>query len=118
MEFIRGQKLASLPRAEIRALVDVGQTAFLVQLLDVGYLHADPHPGNLMKVTPARNPGAGCLLWCACFPGTSVLLGYRNAALLTMQVMSTEVSKGLEDPARVMMQCEVWLTRQCQRLPR
>ena len=56
MEFIRGQKLASLPRAEIRALVEVGQTAFLVQLLDVGYLHADPHPGNLMKVTPAGQP--------------------------------------------------------------
>ena len=40
MEFIRGQKLTSLPKHEIRALVDVGQTAFLVQLLDVGYLHA------------------------------------------------------------------------------
>ena len=40
MEFIRGQKLTSLPKHEIRELVDVGQTAFLVQLLDVGYLHA------------------------------------------------------------------------------
>ena len=43
MEFIRGQKLTSLPKHEIRALVDVGQTAFLVQLLDVGYLHAGQH---------------------------------------------------------------------------
>ncbi|CAK0781480.1 hypothetical protein CVIRNUC_005384 [Coccomyxa viridis] len=62
MEFIRGQKLASLPRAEIRALVEVGQTAFLVQLLDVGYLHADPHPGNLMKVTEGPNAGKLALL--------------------------------------------------------
>ena len=53
MEFIRGQKLASLPRAEIKALVDVGQTAFLVQLLDVGYLHADPHPGNPHEGNPS-----------------------------------------------------------------
>ena len=75
MEFIRGQKLASLPRAEIRALVDVGQNAFLVQLLDVGYLHADPHPGNLMKVAPAGKPRAGCLLWRACSPGHLSIVG-------------------------------------------
>ncbi len=43
MEFVRGQKLSLLPREEIRSLVEVGQNAFLVQLLDVGYLHAgDP----------------------------------------------------------------------------
>lgn len=89
MEFIRGQKLASLPRAEIRALVEVGQTAFLVQLLDVGYLHADPHPGNLMKVTPAGKPQAGCLLWCASSPpGISVCryIGALSCSLL--QVMT------------------------------
>ena len=40
MEFVRGQKLSLLPREEIRSLVEVGQNAFLVQLLDVGYLHA------------------------------------------------------------------------------
>lgn len=40
MEFIRGQKLTSLPKQEIRDLVEVGANAFLVQLLDVGYLHA------------------------------------------------------------------------------
>ena len=79
MEFIRGVKLASLPRAEIRALVDVGQTAFLVQLLDVGYLHADPHPGNLMKVTPAgealsRLPA---VVWPFGPVGTRSV-GYRN----------------------------------------
>jgi len=43
MEFIRGQSLASLPKHEIRSLVEVGQNAFLVQLLDVGYLHAGQH---------------------------------------------------------------------------
>ncbi len=43
MEFIRGQKLTSLPKHEIRELVEVGANAFLVQLLDVGYLHAGQH---------------------------------------------------------------------------
>ena len=71
MEFIRGQKLASLPRAEIKALVDVGQTAFLVQLLDVGYLHADPHPGNLMKVTPVGETLSSLsAVVCTSSPGT------------------------------------------------
>lgn len=41
MEWVTGVKLASLPAAEIRALVKVGQEAFLTQLLDIG---AQPWP--------------------------------------------------------------------------
>jgi predicted unusual protein kinase regulating ubiquinone biosynthesis (AarF/ABC1/UbiB family) len=50
MEFVRGVKLNSLAPAEIRRLVKVGQEAFLAQLLEIGFMHSDPHPGNLLKV--------------------------------------------------------------------
>jgi len=53
MEFIRGARLSSLPSEEIMRLVDAGQNAFLVQLLDIGFIHSDPHPGNLLKVRPS-----------------------------------------------------------------
>jgi predicted unusual protein kinase regulating ubiquinone biosynthesis (AarF/ABC1/UbiB family) len=50
MEWVTGVKLTTLPGDEIRALVGVGQEAFLVQLLEIGFFHGDPHPGNLLKV--------------------------------------------------------------------
>ncbi len=39
MEWITGVKLTTLQPDEVRALVRVGQEAFLTQLLDVGYFH-------------------------------------------------------------------------------
>lgn len=54
MEWITGVKLTTLPPDEIRDLVGVGQEAFLVQLLEVGFFHGDPHPGNLLKVRDCR----------------------------------------------------------------
>jgi predicted unusual protein kinase regulating ubiquinone biosynthesis (AarF/ABC1/UbiB family) len=50
MEWVTGVKLTTLPSDEVRSLVGVGQEAFLVQLLEVGFFHGDPHPGNLLKV--------------------------------------------------------------------
>jgi tRNA A-37 threonylcarbamoyl transferase component Bud32 len=50
MEWVTGVKLTTLPAEEVRELVGVGQEAFLVQLLEVGFFHGDPHPGNLLKV--------------------------------------------------------------------
>ncbi|WIA28267.1 hypothetical protein OEZ86_010821 [Tetradesmus obliquus] len=50
MEWVTGVKLTTLPPEEVRDLVGVGQEAFLVQLLEVGFFHGDPHPGNLLKL--------------------------------------------------------------------
>ena len=63
MEFVRGAKLNSLPPAEIRALVKVGMDVFLAQLLVIGFMHSDPHPGQ-----PAQGGWSlpACLL-CTCF---------------------------------------------------
>jgi predicted unusual protein kinase regulating ubiquinone biosynthesis (AarF/ABC1/UbiB family) len=51
MEWVTGVKLTTLEPVELRRLVGVGQAAFLTQLLDIGFFHGDPHPGNLLKVT-------------------------------------------------------------------
>jgi len=59
MEWVTGVKLTTLPPEEIRALCRVGQEAFLVQLLEIGFFHGDPHPGNLLKIT--EGPDAGKL---------------------------------------------------------
>ena len=56
MEWITGVKLTSLEPAEIRSLVGIGQESFLTQLLEIGYLHGDPHPGNLLKVQQRQRP--------------------------------------------------------------
>ncbi|KAH7296380.1 hypothetical protein KP509_26G021700 [Ceratopteris richardii] len=46
MEWIEGQKLSD---ANDLHLIEVGTYCSLTQLLDHGFYHADPHPGNLMR---------------------------------------------------------------------
>ncbi|KAF5837147.1 hypothetical protein DUNSADRAFT_4767 [Dunaliella salina] len=62
MEWIEGVKLITLPPEEIRQYVKVGQEAFLTQLLEIGYFHGDPHPGNLLKITEGPNAGKLALI--------------------------------------------------------
>lgn len=57
-EWINGIKLADAPKERIRELIPIGVELFLIQLLDFGRFHADPHPGN-MYVT---DDGVLCLL--------------------------------------------------------
>ena len=47
-EWIDGIQLAKSSPEVIRELVPVGLECFLVQLLDIGFFHGDPHPGNLL----------------------------------------------------------------------
>lgn len=63
MDWVTGVKLTGLPPEEIRRLVAAGQEAFLTQLLEVGFFHGDPHPGNLLKVSlepDGFNTGGHC----------------------------------------------------------
>lgn len=61
-QWVNGVKLSTLPPDEIRDLIATGQEVFLTQLLDVGFFHGDPHPGNLLKVVDGPDAGKLCLL--------------------------------------------------------
>jgi predicted unusual protein kinase regulating ubiquinone biosynthesis (AarF/ABC1/UbiB family) len=52
LEWINGYKLTELPKLKesslnTNAIVEIGVTCGLQQLLEFGFFHADPHPGNL-----------------------------------------------------------------------
>mmetsp|Transcript_97166 Transcript_97166/g.245055 ORF Transcript_97166/g.245055 Transcript_97166/m.245055 type:complete len:865 (-) Transcript_97166:164-2758(-) len=61
-KWVNGVKLSTLPQAEIQELISIGQELFLTQLLDIGFFHGDPHPGNLLKITEGPDEGKLCLL--------------------------------------------------------
>lgn len=44
-----GEKLSESRAADVRELCNTLLSAYLIQLLDTGLLHADPHPGNLIR---------------------------------------------------------------------
>ena len=81
-EWIDGAKLSDCPKSEIRELIGVGQESFLVQLLQVGFFHSDPHPGNLMKMADPENPEKNVL----------VLLDFGLMASIQQEDMDTMVS--------------------------
>lgn len=73
-QWIDGIKLADCPKEQIRKLIPVGVELFLIQLLDIGAFHADPHVGNLLVT---EKGGELCLLdFGLC---TKVDLKERNA---------------------------------------
>ena len=50
-EWIDGKKLSDCTPMEIKEAIPEAQEAFLTQLLQVGFFHSDPHPGNIMKMS-------------------------------------------------------------------
>ena len=49
--WVDGERLDHAPPDVIARLTPVGVRCFLAQLLDMGFFHSDPHPGNML-VTP------------------------------------------------------------------
>lgn len=54
-QWIEGEKLSESSEEDLLLLVNTALNCYLVQLLESGFLHADPHPGNLLRTTD------GCL---------------------------------------------------------
>ncbi|MGB3514633.1 MAG: AarF/ABC1/UbiB kinase family protein [Microcoleaceae cyanobacterium] len=59
LEWIHGLKLIDTDRVKLAgldtdSLITVGVTSGLRQLLEFGFFHADPHPGNLFALTDGR----------------------------------------------------------------
>jgi predicted unusual protein kinase regulating ubiquinone biosynthesis (AarF/ABC1/UbiB family) len=48
MEWVHGRRLSQLPPADARKLVDMAVEASVAQLIRTGFVHADPHAGNLL----------------------------------------------------------------------
>ena len=58
-QWIEGKKLSECSTEKIAEVTPAAQEAFLMQLFEVGFFHADPHPGNLLVPSdPASLGGA------------------------------------------------------------
>eukprot|EP00177_Eucheuma_denticulatum_P002516 GFKZ01004517.1.p1 GENE.GFKZ01004517.1~~GFKZ01004517.1.p1 ORF type:complete len:711 (-),score=101.82 GFKZ01004517.1:1987-4119(-) len=54
MEWIDGDKAPWTPQEEAKRLIGIGVQCSLQQLLDKGFVHADPHGGNLLRAKDGK----------------------------------------------------------------
>lgn len=52
--WVVGEKLSESDPAGLLPMITTAMNCYLVQLLESGFLHADPHPGNLLKTPDGR----------------------------------------------------------------
>ncbi|CAI5514854.1 unnamed protein product [Closterium sp. Naga37s-1] len=53
-EWVQGEKLSDAQTADVSSLVTLALNCYLIQLLETGFLHADPHPGNLLRTSDGK----------------------------------------------------------------
>ncbi|CAL5225145.1 g7925 [Coccomyxa viridis] len=52
--WVQGEKLSESTASDVRQLCSTLLNCYLIQLLETGLLHADPHPGNLLRTADGK----------------------------------------------------------------
>ena len=95
-EWIDGEQLAKSDSETINRLTPIGVECYLTQLLEIGYFHADPHPGNLL-VTPDGQLAVIDFGLCASVP----LPDTRTMTLAIVHLMQGDVGGLVQDAVQL-----------------
>lgn len=53
-EWVIGERLDRSAQADVTVLCSIAMNSYLTMMLELGTLHSDPHPGNLLRTTDGR----------------------------------------------------------------
>ena len=53
-DWVVAERLSECKSADLKALASTFLNCYLIQLMETGLLHADPHPGNLMRTADGK----------------------------------------------------------------